>query len=91
MGCHRCYVRAILKYYLVVMFKLSVHVLWYNMKYSGTCLLRIPNSMTPRQIRPAVFNSKFNIRAFHGFHKNDRSNLSANVVHMDQCFNIKLC
>ena len=30
-------------------------------------------------------------RVFRSFHKNDRCDISANVVHMDQCFNIKLC
>ena len=30
-------------------------------------------------------------RVFRSFHKNDRSDIYANVVHMDQCFNIKLC
>ena len=30
-------------------------------------------------------------RIFRSFHKNDRSDISANVVHMDQCFNMKLC
>ena len=30
-------------------------------------------------------------RVFRSFHKNDRSDISANAVHMDQCFNMKLC
>ena len=30
-------------------------------------------------------------RVFRSFHKNDRSDISANVIHMDKCFNMKLC
>ena len=31
------------------------------------------------------------IRVVHSFHKNDRSDISANLVHMDWKFNVDLC